>query len=252
MYIDLSHWNVVKDWEKVAQNVQGVILKCGGTDSKNGNAYTDSCFEKYYNECKAHNIPVGCYWFVGNNCYTSAEGILNALECLKRLEGKQFELPIFIDFETSKPSLKRGNTNAVISFCNCLENKGYFVGVYASDISGFDERLYYDDLKTYFLWIAKYSDKEPKHKYNLWQYTSTATIEGIDGNVDCSRDKDNYLGKIKNIIMSRGFNGFIKDINQPLTPVTIYTHDYFRIYEKFDKDMLFADKLKEVLDEWEK
>lgn len=245
MYIDISHWNNVTDWEKVKQEVDGVIIKCGGTDSKSGNPYTDSKFEEHYRKCKEYGLSVGCYWFVGNSCNNSASGIYNALEFAKRLEGKCFDLPVFVDFETSTPSLKRGNTDAVISFCNTLENKGYFVGVYASDVSGFDERLYYDELKMFCLWVAKYSHIHPKHNYNLWQYSSTGKISGISGNVDLSIANNDYMKKVSNIIVERGFNGYKHQNTRAKISVEIYTDDYNKIIGL--EGSTFADKLEVLL-----
>lgn len=244
--IDISHWNNIIDWNLIKNNVDGIIIKCGGTDSSNGKPYTDAKFIEYYNRCKENNIPVGCYWFVGKNCNNTASGIDNALNFIERLKGKQFELPVFIDFETSTPSTKQGNTDAVISFCNTMESRGYFVGIYASDISGFQDRLDADKLKMWCWWVAKYSTQAPKHNYNLWQYTSSGVVSGISGRVDMSRDCNNYISKISKIIVERGFNGFDKPNTKSKIQVEIYTDDYEDILT-FIGDT-FADKLHYCLD----
>lgn len=248
--IDLSHWNDVKDWDLVAKSVDGVILKCGGTDSKNGEPYTDVKYNDYYKECKARGISVGAYWFVGNNCTSQAQGINNALEFIKRLEGKAMSLPVFIDFETSTPSAKRGNTDAVISFCNTMESHGYFVGIYASDTSGFSDRLVSNDLISWLWWVAKYSTKAPTHKYDLWQYTSSGSVPGIIGRVDMSRDNNKYMEKVSKLIVERGFNGYKHQETKAKIQMEIYTDDFNWICENFNGST-FADKVHEcIFERW--
>lgn len=247
--IDISHWNTITNWDLIKQNVNGVILKCGGTDSTNGKAYTDVHFEKNYIECKKRGIPVGAYWFVGNNCLGNARGVENALEFLKRLDGKAFSLPVFIDFETSTESKKRDNTDAVIGFCNTMESKGYFVGVYASDISGFKDRLYADELKGFCWWVAKYSNTNPSHNYNLWQYTSSGTIPGVNGRVDISIDKDNFIDKISKLIVERGFNGYKRQELRAKIQVEIYKDDYNYIARAYNEEGTFADMLNKFIEE---
>ena len=47
----------------------------------------------------------------------------------------------------------------------------------------------YDTLrdKMDFTWIPRYGSTKPAHPCDLWQYTSTGSVNGINGNVDLSR-----------------------------------------------------------------
>ena len=38
-----------------------------------------------------------------------------------------------------------------------------------------------------FTWIPRYSATRPAYPCDLWQYTSTGSVNGIAGNVDLSR-----------------------------------------------------------------
>ena len=130
MGIDISHWQEKIDINllKNKDGVKFIILKAGGP------AYEDSQFEERYKQCKEAGMPVGCYYFAGKNCTDQIAGELDAVRFLNMIEGKQFEYPIFMDFEAPSPLTRKGNTDAVIAFCDMCESQGYYVGVYASQL----------------------------------------------------------------------------------------------------------------------
>lgn len=199
--IDVSHWNGNIDWLKVKQSgVYGVIIKCGGSDT--GKFYTDKKFKDNYYGAKSVGLHVGAYWFTGKKY----SGVTEAEAFRDRLAGYQFDLPVYLDFEVSTSKLKYENTVFCVEFCNRMEQLGYFVGIYASDISGFTDKLNYDDLTNYTHWVARYSINQPKHLLvtHMWQFTSTGSISGISTKVDeswCYRD-------FPTIIIGGHYNGY--------------------------------------------
>ena len=137
--IDVSRWQGVIDWKAVKEDgVKFAIIKAGGSDA---GFYKDRTFEQNYAGAKENGIAVGAYYFVGKLCKSREAGAADAKRFIEMLKGKQFEYPVYIDFEAPDSTNKAGNTDAVIAFCEVMENAGYFVGVYASEISGFKERL---------------------------------------------------------------------------------------------------------------
>ena len=222
--IDVSHWQGNINFSQVkASGIEGVIIKCGGSDA---GFYKDSMFEVNYNNAKNAGLHVGCYYFVGAGCVSAIDGEADARRFYNYINGKQFDLPIYMDFEAPSSRTQNGNTASVIAFCDYLEKKGYFVGVYASDISGFKERLKLDPLKRFTLWVARYGT-QPQYAtcWDIWQYSSTGRVNGISGNVDmneCRRD-------FPSIIINGGFNGYKKGSTpvqpkpQPQPSVQYYT-----------------------------
>ena len=198
--IDVSHWQGNIDFSKVKTDF--AIIKAGGSD--NG-FYKDSKFERNYKGFKSRKIPVGAYYFVGEKCKTRADGVADARRFIALLKGKQFEMPVYIDFEAPDTTFKESNTDACIGFCETMEAAGYFVGIYASDISGFMNRLNLARLKPYSLWVARYGS-EPKYatNYGIHQDSSTGRVEGIAGNVDTNVCLVDY----PTIIKKKHFNGF--------------------------------------------
>ena len=189
--IDISHWQKSVDFAAIKEltNIEFIILKAGGSDK---GRYIDRTFYERYLHCKQLEIPVGCYYFVGSKCDSIADGYADAVAFMDIIRGLQFEYPVYIDFEAPPPTNKIGNTSACIAFCETMEHAGWYTGIYASDVSGFKDRLDMTRLTSFDKWVARYG-KEPEivRNYGMWQYTSKGTFDCISGNVDmdvCYRD----------------------------------------------------------------
>lgn len=203
--IDISKYQGNIAWKQVKDSgIDFAIIKAGGSDE---GFYTDPTYEANYKNAKAVGMPVGAYYIVGPYCVSKEDGIADAKRFLKMLEGKTFEYPVYIDLELTSPATKSGTTDAVIAFCKTMEAAGYFCGIYASDISGFKDRLELSRLKTRALWVASYGSV-PKYvsSYGIWQKSSTGRVPGIVGDVDLDECYVDYPA----IIKSRGDNGFPK------------------------------------------
>ena len=213
--IDISHWQGTVNFEKVKNaGYEGVIIKAGGSDA---GFYQDSRFEEYYNGAKNAGLHIGSYYFVGKYCLSTNDGIEDAIRFANILEGKQFDLPVYMDVEAPASGQKDGVTDAIIGFCTEMENRGYYVGVYASDISGFKDKIDYERIKDrYTLWVARYGS-EPKYatNYQIWQYSESGRVNGInDNNVDL----DECYVDFPIIITSLGYNGYSKQPTPQPTP----------------------------------
>lgn len=201
--IDVSHWQGQIDFKKVKDSgIEFVIIKAGGSDK---GFYKDAKFEYNYREAKAAGLSVGAYYFVGKNFYGVESGVADAHRFLDIILGKQFEYPIFLDVETTDARYKEAATDAAIAFCQTLERSGYFVGIYASDISGYREKLNHKRILDYTHWVARYG-KDPEHckEYSIFQHSSKGSVPGIPGSVDLDTSRVDFPG----IIKEKGFNGY--------------------------------------------
>lgn len=203
--IDISHHQGTVDFNKVKNaGYEGVIIKAGGSDA---GFYKDARFEEYYNSAKNTGLSVGSYYFVGKNCLSAQDGKEDALKFAEYLKGKQFDLPVFMDVEAPASGQKNKVTDAIIGFCDYLESLKYYVGVYASDISGFKEKIDLDRIKDkYDIWVARYGSK-PQYvtNYTIWQYSESGIVDGINDN---QVDLDECYVDYPTIIKSKGFNGY--------------------------------------------
>lgn len=194
--IDISSWQGNIDFQKVkASGIQFVIIKAGGSDS---GFYTDKRFCENYKNAVLAGLSVGAYYFVGRYCKSAEAGVADAQRFYDIIKNLKLDYPVYIDFEAPNSSNKQGNTDAVNAFCLYMESLGYYVGIYASDISGFKDRLYLEQLARFDKWVARYGS-EPKlvKNWGIWQSSSKGNIPGIAGHVDLDYSRNDYAGIIK-------------------------------------------------------
>ena len=185
--IDVSKWNRNIDWEKVKESgVRFVIIRCGYRGSKTGALVEDPYFKQNIKGATDAGLKVGIYFFT--QAITPAEAVEEASMALKLVEGYELDYPIFIDTEGSggrADSLDTETRTAVCeAFCETVEQAGYEAGVYASR-NWYYNKVDDDALSDYIIWVAEYR-KEPLYtgKYDMWQYTSSGQVDGIEGRVD--------------------------------------------------------------------
>ena len=202
--IDISHWNGNINFNLVkASGIWGVIIKAGGSDA---GLYTDPRFEEHYTAAVSAGLHVGAYYFVGKKCVTAADGTADANRFMTMLKGKKFDLPVYLDFEAPAPATKTGNTQAAIAFCRAMEKAGYFTGIYASDVSGFRQRLNSTQLLSFTWWVARYGSvpTQATRNMSMWQYSSSGAVSGINGRVDMNHCYIDFPA----IIKKSGLNGY--------------------------------------------
>lgn len=181
--IDVSKWQGKIDWNRVKKSgMQFAIVRIGYGMYEN---QKDSQFENNYAGCLENNIPVGVYLYSYalnvNEAKREAEVVLNWLN------GRKLNLPVYIDME-DRPQQNLGKdtlTNICTVFCETIEKAGYWAGVYANKY-WFTSILNGEELgKRFTCWVAQYNDVNTyKGPYDMWQYTSSGSVDGIDGNVD--------------------------------------------------------------------
>lgn len=201
--IDVSHWNGKIDFEKVKKSgIDFVIIKAGGSDK---GFYKDVKFDEYYSGATGAGLLIGSYYFVGKNCTSYDDGVADAERFYNIIKGKIFDYPVYIDLESTAPQNKKGATDACIGFCRTMEKHGYYSGIYASDVSGFNERLELSRLTDFDKWVARYGTSPKIVKdYGVWQYSSEGKIDGIRGFVDLDISNKSYP-----TIMKRAYlNGY--------------------------------------------
>lgn len=210
--LDLSVHNGSLDFDAIKNAGHTfVILRAGyGTSTK------DSKFDEYYAAAKKVGLKVGAYWY---SYALNVDGAkTEAKKMLEVIRGKTFEFPIYIDMEDADGYKKKNGmpSNSMLcsicnTFCEYIESKGYYVGIYASE-SWFNNQLK-NVSKAYDKWVANWGKTndgtmqvDKSGAYNLHQYTSNYYLDGkrFDRNIS-------YLD-YANVIKKAGLNGLTKDI----------------------------------------
>ncbi len=220
--IDVSKHNGTINWTKVKSSgkVDFAILRCGY--GRENAKQIDEQFENNYKGCKSVGIPVGVYHY--SYAMTEADALKEAEFCYKLIKGKQFEFPIFYDIEESKQiALGKEKVQAIAkAFCNYLETKGYWVGLYSMD-SAFTSILDTTMQNRYGCWVARVENVQPKccKTYGMWQYSWKGKINGINTDVDMNYCYVDYPTLIK----QNGKNGYSKGTvnTKPTTNTTTST-----------------------------
>ncbi len=193
--IDLSHHNTVTDFLAVKNaGIYGVILRAGyGRE----NSQKDRKFEEFYGAAKAVGLHIGAYWY--SYAGSVADAAQEAAACLACIQGKQFDFPVYYDLEESSTAAlgKDACTQIAQTFCTALEQAGYWAGVYAN-ANWWQNYLDHASLSARFtIWLADYrEDYNTTLKRDMHQYTSTGSVAGVNGNVDCNRCTRDFPAEI--------------------------------------------------------
>ena len=210
--IDLSVWNDVVSWSKIAQNTDAVILRIGYRGTVNRAIKEDTKFLENYKNATEQSLPVGCYFF--SNALNAEEAIEEADFVVNRLKsnGCKLSMPVYIDMETDAQAELSASacTEIANAFCRRIKELGYYPGIYCSSWFAGNE-IYYSELADFTFWIAEYNPTcSFTGSYGMWQYSKTGTVPGIDGNVDldkCYRDYPKFI-KANNL---NGYEPAVKD-----------------------------------------
>lgn len=188
--IDVSKWNGEIDWDKVRDaGVEFAIIRAGYRGSVTGSLVEDPRFAANIKGAVASGIPVGVYFFT--QAVNEVEAVEEASAVLRLVKEYDLDFPVFIDTEGAGGNGRADGldveTRTLVceAFCRTVANAGYSAGVYGSR-NWYNNRLYADRLDSnYCIWLAEYRSV-PLYQgyYQIWQYTSKGTVDGISGNVD--------------------------------------------------------------------
>ena len=192
--IDVSKFNGNIDWTKVRNSgISYVIIRCGYRGSTSGGLIEDPKFRENIKGATAAGLKVGVYFFT--QATNEVEAVEEASMTLNLISGYKISYPVFLDVEGSGGRGDRIDYNtrtAVINaFCKTISNSGYSSGVYASK-SWLTGKFNPGGLGNAKIWLAQYNTTPTySGRYNLWQYSSKGSVNGISGYVDMDLS---YLG----------------------------------------------------------
>ncbi len=82
-------------------------------------------------------------------------------------------------------------TSIIKAFSSTIRSAGYTPGVYANK-TWLTSYMNASELSGYKIWLAQYNSTVTyKGRYDLWQFTSKGSVNGISGNVDMNQS---YMG----------------------------------------------------------
>ena len=188
--IDVSRWQYDIDWEAVADaGAEFAIIRIGYRGSETGKINADKYAQKNLEGAAAAGLDIGVYFF--SQALTREEAEEEAYYVLNIIKDHNITMPVVFDWERvrneNSRSLemdRRTLTDCAKTFLETVEMAGYNAMVYFNPNQS--RNLYYlSELKQYDFWLASYTDRmDFPYKVDMWQYTDTGRIPGIETECD--------------------------------------------------------------------
>ena len=190
--IDVSSHQGEIDWQAVADSgIRFAIIRAAFRGyGQEGRLVEDSRFTENISGALAAGLDVGVY------CFSQAVTVEEAQEelalTLDLIAPYEITYPVVYDWERM-PADRDARTHEVTgetltamaaAFCREAEEAGYTPAVYANQNLAY-LTLDLSQLKAWPFWLAQYSSAPTfYYRCDLWQYSHTGTVPGIQGDVD--------------------------------------------------------------------
>lgn len=186
--IDVSSHQGEIDWQAVADSgIRFVFVRLGYRGYNSGTLNRDDYAAANLRGARATGIKLGAYFF--SQAISTAEAEEEAAYALEILDGVTLDLPLMYDWEFVSLDARTGNvdgqglTEYTRAFCDKISAAGYDPGVYFNTDQG--KKLDLQAFEAYPWWLAQYNKEQMfLCRADLWQYSNTGTVPGINGNVD--------------------------------------------------------------------
>lgn len=187
---DVSSHQKEVDWEQVkAAGFEFVMIRAGYRGyASTGKLMEDKYAQENYRAAKAAGLQVGAYFF--SQAISVEEAKEEAAFAMEIIKDWQLDMPLVFDWECLKDNYRtvdvdpRTLTDCAKAFCDAVRAEGYEPMVYFNPNQS-RKAMYLAELTDYGFWLAMYSDNmNYAYKVDMWQYTNSGKIPGIQGKAD--------------------------------------------------------------------
>lgn len=181
-YPDISHYEPVKDWDKVKANCPFLISK-----ATQGTGYVDSTLKSFIKNCENKKIPYWLYTYLDKGDELAQTKFM--VNTCKKIVGDYF-VGYILDVEAGN---KSSNVKGALEYLGGLNCKAMIYHMYA-DYTRYNA-IIAERSKNTAWWEARYgkntgvySAKYPCHKgADLHQFTDKGSCPGIGNSLDLNR-----------------------------------------------------------------
>jgi len=203
--VDVSRWQEDIVWEDVAQSgIEFAMIRAGVgefTDPQGEHhpISEDSRFREYIEGAQSNGLEVGVYF------YSYAQTIEQIREeahfYVLLLSYFHITYPVTLDMEESSDYYIDDPSEMAEAFLEIVEHEGYFPMLYSYK-SWLEDNLSSEVRSKYTAWVAHIDVRATTYRgnYYMWQYSHTAKVSGIEGDVDLNiayRDFAEYIKREK-------------------------------------------------------
>jgi len=187
--VDVSTYQGNIDWHQVADSgIRFAMIRLGYRGYGTGALVEDKYFRTNLNGALAAGLDVGVYFF--SQALNAEEAVEEANFVLERIRGYEITMPVVFDWEYISEEARTADmdrrtlTDCYIAFCDHIAAAGYTPMSYFNTFQSRKD-IYIQELEQYPYWLALYSHRMTfPYKIDMWQYTSTGRVPGIQGDVD--------------------------------------------------------------------
>lgn len=185
--IDVSAHQGKINWAAVkAEGIDFAMIRCGFRGYGTGSINEDAYFKTNVAGANANGIKVGIYFY--SAAINEQEALEEAVWVISKIKTYRITYPVVYDFEDYQrhrcanvdgaQATRNANT-----FLNLIKQAGYEPMMYAnkSDLTSRISRGAFNCK----MWLAHYTNQtDYSGSYQMWQFTSKGTVNGINGYVD--------------------------------------------------------------------
>ncbi len=181
--VDVSRYQGNINWKELAgSGMSFAILRTGTT--KYG---IDSKFEEYYKGTRESGIKTGAYLYISALNLDEFRDAAN--QFLGYLDGKDWEMPVYIDLEDNAQTEmgKAKLTTCALACMNIISDAGYTTGLYSNKnwLTNFIDKEQVENAG-YEIWYAQYPgylidplEDDKSEICGIWQYSCHGKVSGI-------------------------------------------------------------------------
>ena len=199
--IDVSSYQKNIDWERVAASgVDFAMLRVGSRGYGSGKVVLDEKLLDNMRGCSENAIKIGLYF--NSQAVNIIEAVEEANYCVAAINGHQIEYPIVFSSEAiENDSYRTENlskeelTVIAKAFCDTVRAYGY-TPMIAATKKQFALKFDLLSIAPYDFWL--YDTDETSvfpYRYNMWQYSITGNVDGIEDPVDLDISFTDYSVK---------------------------------------------------------
>lgn len=185
--VDISKYQGTVDFYRLKDaGIDYVMLRVGARGYSSGKIIMDEYFADNIKRATEAGLDVGVYFY--SQALTEEEAIEEANVVIQSLAGYTLQYPVAFDMEyvendTARvESLSRAEKTTITkAFLDTIQAAGYRAMIYGNK-EWLIKRIDLSKLTDYEVWLSQQKDMpDYPYKFSMWQYTTSAEINGIDG-----------------------------------------------------------------------
>lgn len=188
--VDVSAFQGKIDWQQVADSgIRFAMIRLGfrGYGSK-GTLVEDEYAKQNLKGASEAGLYVGAYFFSQATSIQEVQGEIDFM--LKTLGDHELNMPIVLDWEVPTSDSRTVNvdrrtlTDCLRYFCDEMTLRGFHPMVYFNWGQA-ARMIHLNELEDFPFWLALYQDRMTfPYRVEMWQYTCTGRVPGIETEVD--------------------------------------------------------------------